>query len=97
MRMTNPKGRWLRIRAKIIVKQDTRRSIVANCRYFSTPGHLCLSCGRTSNACLLAAEAIEELPKHLLRRLLAGQYIRMDDTTVTLIMPSKILTVSGWR
>jgi transposase len=38
----------------------------------------------------LAAEAIEELPKLMIRRLLAGQYIGMDDTNVTLIMPSEI-------
>jgi transposase len=38
----------------------------------------------------LAAEAIEELPKLMIRRLLASQYIGMDDTSVTLIMPSEI-------
>jgi transposase len=38
----------------------------------------------------LAAEAIEELPKLMKGRLLAGQYIGMDDTSVTLIMPSEI-------
>lgn len=42
----------------------------------------------------LAAEAIEELPRHMLRRLLAGQYIGMDDTNVTLIMPSEIPEVN---
>ena len=36
----------------------------------------------------LAAEAIEELPKLMKGRLLAGQYIGMDDTSVTLLMPS---------
>ena len=38
----------------------------------------------------LAAEAIEELPKLMKRRLLAGQYIGMDDTSVTLLMPTEI-------
>ena len=38
----------------------------------------------------LAAEAIEELPKLMIRRLLAGQYVGMDDTSVTLLMPSEI-------
>ncbi len=38
----------------------------------------------------LAAEAIEELPKLMIRRLLAGQFIGMDDTSVTLLMPSEI-------
>ncbi len=42
----------------------------------------------------LAAEAIEELPKLMIRRLLAGQYIGMDDTNVTLIMPSEIPEVN---
>ena len=43
----------------------------------------------------LAAEAIEELPKLMIRRLLAGQYIGMDDTGVTLLMPSEIPEVTG--
>jgi len=38
----------------------------------------------------LAAEAIEELPKLMIRRLLAGQHVGMDDTGVTLLMPSVI-------
>jgi len=38
----------------------------------------------------LAAEAIEALPKLMLRRLLMGQYVGMDDTNVTLIMPGEI-------
>lgn len=38
----------------------------------------------------LAAEAIEELPKLMIGRLLGGQYIGMDDTSVTLLMPSEI-------
>jgi hypothetical protein len=42
----------------------------------------------------LAAEAIEELPKLMIRRLLAGQYIGMDDTNVSLIMPSEIPEVN---
>ncbi len=42
----------------------------------------------------LAAEAIEELPKLMIRRLLAGQYIGMDDTSVTLLMPSEIPEVN---
>lgn len=42
----------------------------------------------------LAAEAIEELPKLMIRRLIAGQYVGMDDTNVTLIMPSEIPEVN---
>jgi transposase len=42
----------------------------------------------------LAAEAIEELPKLMTRRLLAGQYIGMDDTSVTLLMPTEIPEVN---
>lgn len=38
----------------------------------------------------LAAEAIEALPQLMIQRLLAGQYIGMDDTHVTLIMPNEI-------
>lgn len=38
----------------------------------------------------LAAEAIEELPKLMIDRLLGGQYIGMDDTGVTLIMPREL-------
>jgi hypothetical protein len=38
----------------------------------------------------LAAEAVEELPKLMIRRLLAGLYVGMDDTGVTLIMPHEI-------
>ncbi len=43
----------------------------------------------------LAAEAVEELPKLMIDRLLAGQYIGMDDTSVTLIMPREIPTVTN--
>ena len=42
----------------------------------------------------LAAEAVEELPKLMKQRLLAGQYIGLDDTTVTLIMPQKLPELS---
>ncbi|OYW23566.1 MAG: hypothetical protein B7Z55_03435 [Planctomycetales bacterium 12-60-4] len=42
----------------------------------------------------LAAEAIEELPKLMIRRLLAGQYVGMDDTSVTLLMPTEIPEVN---
>lgn len=38
----------------------------------------------------LSAEAIEELPKLMIRRLLAGQYLGLDDTSVTMIMPQEI-------
>jgi transposase len=43
----------------------------------------------------LAAEATEELPKLMTRRLLAGQYIGLDDTSVTLIMPRQIPEAQG--
>jgi len=42
----------------------------------------------------LAAEAIEELPKLMIGRLIAGQYVGMDDTNVTLIMPREIPEVN---
>ena len=42
----------------------------------------------------LAAEAIEELPKLMIRRLIAGRYVGMDDTNVTLIMPREIPEVN---
>ncbi len=42
----------------------------------------------------LAAEAIVELPKLMIRRLLAGRYIGMDDTGVTMIMPREIPQVN---
>ncbi len=35
----------------------------------------------------LSAEAIEELPKLMTSRILAGQYVGLDDTSVTMIMP----------
>jgi len=43
----------------------------------------------------LAAEAIEELPKLMIGRLLTSQYIGMDDTNVTLIMPREIPEVKS--
>ena len=43
----------------------------------------------------LAAEAIEELPELMIRRLLDAHYLGMDDTSVTLIMPREIPEVDG--
>ncbi len=42
----------------------------------------------------LVDEAVEELPRLMIRRLLAGQCIGMDDTGVTLIMPNQIPEVA---
>jgi len=43
----------------------------------------------------LAVEAVEELPKLMNSRLLTGQYIGMDDTGVTLIMPREIPKITN--